>query len=307
MPRTKSDDPKTELDKILKSDGHKRYIKLLHEIDVKPVKDIWTTLSSNGKPLLKTNTVLDELFGVAGGITAGKLLEIFGAYASGKSQTVYTFIAEATQEGTVILIDSEYTWSAERQIQICESRELDVDKLKKNLIIYQPEDYHEQLAKILTLPSPFDIESEGRPPLKLIVVDSLVMLIDDSRDFRGREHLPARAGVIREMLRALRSFARSHQCVVVFTNQVGAVPDVTKWTPSYKKEYGVGGNVTRHKPDIILYFRKGRDPIRIARLMDSSEIPVGERVFQINEKGIDDVDDKIKQKYSKKKKVVEKD
>lgn len=307
MVRTKSDDPKEDLDDYLRSKEYKTYIDKLKKVKLEPVKDPWTTLSSKGKPSLKTNTILDELFGTGGGIIAGKLMEIYGAFASGKSQTIYSFIAEATQKGTVILIDSEYTWSADRQSQICEARGLDLDLLKKNLIIYQPEDFEEQLAKLLTLPSPIDLENEDRPPLQLIAVDSLIALVDDSRSFRGRDKLPIRAGIIRDMLRSLRNVARAHQCVVVFTNQVSSIPDVTKWTPAYKREQGTGGNVTRHKPDIIIYFRKGSDPIRIARLMDSSELPPMERVFQINNKGIDDVDDSIKKRYSKKKPKKEKE
>lgn len=288
------EDAKKKLDKYLRSEEYKKYIKILEKIEVEPIQDPFETLSSKDKPKLKTNTVLDDLLSIGGGIQAGKLVEIYGGYGSGKTQTIFAFIAEASQEGTIILIDSEYTWSADRQIQVCKARGLDVEKMIKNVIVYQPRDYREQLAKLLTLPSPMDLEQDGRPPLKLIAIDSLIVLIDDSRDFRGRQKLPMRAGVIRDMLRALRNAARQHQCVVVFTNQVSSVPNVTKFTPAYKKEVGMGGNVTRHRPDVILYFRRTTDPIRIARLMDSSELPTGERVFQINEKGIDDVENKKK-------------
>jgi len=283
------------LREYLKSDEYEGYIKRLKKIPVKPIENPYDTLSSKDKPKLKTNTVLDELFGVDGGITSGKLIELYGGYGSGKSQTVYTLIAEATQEGTVILIDSEYTWSPERQTQICETRKLNVEK--KNFILIQPANWEQQLAKILTLPSKMDLDKEGRPPLKLIAVDSLVKMLDDDRSFRGRQNLPLRAGIIRDMLRALREASREHQCVVVFTNQISAVPDIKPFTPFYLKEQGTGGNVTRHAPDIVIYLRRAKDPIRVARLMDSSELPVGERVFQINEKGIDDVDDKVKDRY----------
>jgi DNA repair protein RadA len=200
-------------------------------------------------------------------------------------------VAEASQVGTVMYIDSEFTWCPERQDQICKARNLDVELMHKNFMICRPEDYEEQLAKILTLPSPLDLASMDRPPFKLICVDSLLALVDDSRDFSGREKLPTRARIIRDMLHALRKHAIANKCAVVFTNQVSAVPDVTKFMASYQKEQGTGGNVTRHKPDIVLYYRRTKDPIRIARLMDSSSLPVGERVFMINEKGIDDIPD----------------
>lgn len=291
---------KKDLNVHLKSDDFRKYMKKLKAIDVETVKDPWDTLSSKNKTKLRTDTVLDELLGVNnGGIAAGKLLEIYGGYGSGKTQTVFTFIAEATQKGTVILIDTEYTWSPERQIQICKARGLDVDKMRENLIIYQPEDYEEQLAKVMTLPSKMDIETQERPKLQLIVLDSLLALVDDSTNFRGRQHLWVRAGIIRDMLRSLRNAAREHECVVLFTNQVSAVPDTKPFTPNYLKERGTGGNITRHRPDIILYFRRAKDPIRVARLMDSSELSNQERPFQINERGIDDVGEGTKQRYAK--------
>lgn len=289
---------KRNLRKYLRGDVYKTYINKLKQIDVEEIKDPFNTLSSKDKPKLKTNTILDDLLGWdSGGICAGKLVEFYGGYGSGKSQTVFTLIAEATQEGSVIIIDSEYTWSPERQDQICDARGLDKKLMRKNFTIVQPKDYEEQLAKILTLPSPIDLEKQGKAPLKLIAVDSLVCLVDDSRDFRGRSKLPLRAGVIRDMLRSLRNTARLHNCVVVFTNQISTIPDIKPFMANYQKEKGTGGNVTRHKPDIVLYYRRAKDPIRVARLMDSSELPVGERVFRITEKGIENIDEATQKRY----------
>lgn len=286
-PRRTQKDPKEELKKFLKSEEFDKYAKILERIDITEIED---PFAEDNKPKLKTNTVLDDLLGYGKGISAGKLIELYGGYGSGKTQTVFTLVAEASQEGTVLLVDTERTFSKDRLLQICTARGLDTQKLKDNLILWRPKDYMEQLAMIVNrLPSAYDLEQRGKPPIKLVAVDSLVCLVDDSRDFRGRQNLPARAGVIRDMLRALRDFATENDCAVVFTNQVSSVPDVTKFTKAYQKEQGVGGNVVRHKPDVILYYRRTTDPYRIVRLMDSSELPVAERVFQIDEKGVSDV------------------
>jgi len=293
MPKTKKEKhPKEQLREYLKGDSYKEYVKILKSVEIESVKKPFETLSSKNKPKLRTNTVLDDLLGVGGGIKAGKLVEFYGGYGSGKTQSIFALIAEATQDGYVVLIDAEYTWEPERQMQICKARGLDPEKLVKNFDLIQPEGYEEQLAKILTLPSPMDLELMGLPPLKLVAVDSLLALLNDSRDFMGLAKLNLRSKIIRDMLHALRDVAKTHNCIVVFTNQIYNAMNVAPNTPLWKREIGSGGPTVFHRPDIRLFFRRTTDPIRIARLMDSSELPAGERVFQINEKGIDDVAEK---------------
>jgi len=268
----------------------------LEKLIMKPVEEPRKSLSSENSPKLLTGTVLDDILG-RGGICAGRLIEVYGEYGSGKTQIAKTLAAEASQQGTVVYIDAEYTFSPERQEQILKARGLDIEKFWKNLILYQPKDWMYQLAAIQQIPSQIDLDKEGREPLKLIILDSLLALIDVSEDFEGRQNLPIRSRVIRtQILGKLRQLARTHNCVVFFTNQIQDVPEAQKWTPMYMKQKGKGGPTVSHVPDIILYLRKAAGDTRLARLMDSSELPVGERVYIINEKGIDDVPPSVKEK-----------
>lgn len=280
----------------------------LEKILVQPIANPKDTLSSRDKPKLMTKTVLDEILG-HGGIAAGKLIEIYGEYGTGKTCVAKTLAAEASQEGTVIYIDAEYTFSSERMEEILTTRKLNLEKFWKNIIVLQPKDWLEQLACIQGIPSTMDLDKEGKPPLKLVIVDSLLSLIDTSEDFEGRQNLPLRSRVIRtQMLGKLRQIALSRECAVVFTNQIQEVPDVKPFTPFYLRQKQKGGPTVSHVPDIILFLRKSASDTRVARLMDSSELPVGERVYIINERGIDDVKDDIKQKIERaSKKEVEKE
>lgn len=271
----------------------------LEKLIIKPVDNPKEVFSSQNFPKLLTGTVLDDILG-NGGISAGKLVEVYGEYGSGKTQIAKTLAAEASQKGTVVYIDAEYTFSSDRMEQILKARNLDVEKFWKNIILFQPKDWMYQLAAIQQIPSPIDLDSSGREPLKLIILDSLLALIDVSEDFEGRQNLPVRSRVIRtQMLGKLRQLAREHNCAVFFTNQIQDVPDTKPNMPMYLKQKGKGGPTVSHVPDIILYLRKSANNTRLARLMDSSELPTGERVYIINEKGIDDVPQPVKEKVEK--------
>jgi len=301
MPRTLTDaeQARKAIDDFFKSGEWKLLKKKLKKLKLQPVKDPFTTLSASvGKKLL-THTVLDEILG-HGGISAKKIVEVYGEYGTGKSQLVFTLVCEATQYGTVYFDDSEFTFSPERITQICEARGLDIQKVKENLILYQPEDWREHLAFPSTIPSPMDLAKEERLPLSLILVDSLIAPFDKAKDFMGSHHMPLRSQMFRLFFADLRTLARMHDCPVFVTNQVTAnleklmTSPNPKYLPAWNKQKAKGGYTVEHIPDIILYLRKiGSSAVkRLARLMDSSELEPMERQYIINEKGIDDVPEK---------------
>jgi len=269
-------------------------------------KDARNTYSSEGKPKLTTGTILDDILG-HGGIIAGKVVELAGEYATGKTQTVNTLLAEASQIGTVVLVNNERTFSTERIEQILKARKLSIETFWKNFLIVTPETWIEQIAAYEQIPSNQDLDIAGRPHLKLVVVDSLLCLLDADDSFEGRQKLPVRSRVIRvHLVGKLKRLAYEEQCVVIYTNQIQDVPDVNKFTPSYAKQRAKGGPTLSHVPDIKIFIRKSASDTRIARLMDSQELPVGERVFIINEKGIDDVSEELKKKIAERTKKEEK-
>ena len=205
---------------------------------------------------------------------------------------MFTLLCEATQYGTVCYNDSEFSFAPERIEEICEARGLDIQKVKENLVLYQPEDWREHLAFPSTIPSPIDLDKAGKPPLALILVDSLIAPFDKAKEFMGRQHLALRSQMFRLFFADLRRICRTQNCPVFITNQIINNPNTPNpYTPMWRKQRSKGGPTVEHVPDIILYLRKvGNSSVkRLARLMDSSELEIGERQYIIGKKGIDDV------------------
>ena len=265
------------------SEGWEAFEKELQDV---PVRCIVQPLSEPKEPLprLKTNTLLDDILG-RGGLTAGKTLELYGEYASGKTQVIFTLTVEAASEGTVIFISSEDTFSRERILQIAKERNKDVEKVNANIYLYEPDSWEEQLAVTSQIPDPLPV------PIKLIVVDSLMCLFRSTPEFAGRSRLGKRQELIRYHLRQLKRLAKKHGAIVAFTNQVYDEPVANPFLPKWACQRSAGGHSVWHIGDFRVFLRKATGNVRIARLVDNAELPPAERPFQINEKGIDDLSD----------------
>ena len=68
------------------------------------------------------------------------------------------------------------------------------------------------------------------------------------------------------------------------TNQVAAKPDAFFGDPTRP----IGGHIVGHTATFRNYLRKGKAGKRIARLIDSPNLPEGEAVFMVTEDGIKD-------------------
>lgn len=247
--------------------------------------------------IINTGTVLDDLFG--GGLSAGQTVELYGEYASGKTQTVFTFIVEAADKGTVIVEDTEDTFSRKRIMQIAEKRGKDLDRINNNIFLYNPDTWQQQLA------IPASIPDQLPSPLKLIVVDSLMALFRSTPEFAGRSNLGKRQELIRYHLRQLKRIAKERGAIVVYTNQVYDEPVANPFLPKWACQRPVGGHSVAHIGDYRIFMRKGSGNVRIARLVDNSEIAPSERVFQINDNGIDDLSEDQRIEALKKEKKYE--
>jgi DNA repair protein RadA len=71
---------------------------------------------------------------------------------------------------------------------------------------------------------------------------------------------------------------------VFVTNQVSAKPDAFFGDPTRP----IGGHILGHSSTIRLYLRKAKGGQRIARLVDSPNLPEGEAIFFVTENGIED-------------------
>ncbi|MBU0792123.1 MAG: hypothetical protein KKC55_16875, partial [Gammaproteobacteria bacterium] len=182
MPKIKTPEEKFR-EMVKTSEGWEDFEEKLKEVNVKCELQ---PLAEGKEPeiLLNTGTVFDDLFG--GGLSAGQTVEIYGEFASGKTQACDTFIVEAASEGLVIIIDSEDTFSRKRILQIAKMRGKDAETISNNIMLYKPERWEQQVSIPANLPDPLPNK------LRLVVIDSLMALFRSTPEFAGRSNLGKR-------------------------------------------------------------------------------------------------------------------
>lgn len=235
---------------------------------------------------IKTGTIIDDMIG--GGIGIGESVMVYGAPASGKSQTAFTVAALC--ENICVWIDVEGTFSFKRLKEICDSRNINYEEKLNKFILYECKTWLDQMIASRSIPSPEEIKSlyGENAKIDVIICDSLT---DDFRgvEFTGRETLSLKTGMLREFLGALKDNAILHQAGVLYTNQVSSKPVATAYASVSDTQSPVGGYSVEHKPTYSLHFRKGTGNIRVVRMMDSSNNKLSEHAVVINEKGIDNL------------------
>ncbi|MEM7821687.1 MAG: DNA repair and recombination protein RadA [Candidatus Aenigmatarchaeota archaeon] len=225
---------------------------------------------------------LDNLLG--GGIETQAISEAYGAYGSGKTQLGFQLAVNVQLqkdkgglEGNVLWIDSEHTFRPERITEIAKAANLDPEKVLKNIFVARAFNAEHQM--FLIEKSPEMIEQNN---IKLIVVDSLTSHFRS--DFLGRGELAERQQKLNKHLHQLQRLADAFNLAVYVTNQVMADPSVLFGDATR----AVGGHVLGHMSTYRMYLRRGKEGMRIARLVDSPGLPEGEAVFKITEHGIRD-------------------
>ena len=80
----------------------------------------------------------------------------------------------------------------------------------------------------------------------------------------------------------LSKLADMHNVCVYVTNQVMAKPDQFFGDPTA----AIGGHIVAHNSTFRIYLRKGRKGTRVAKLIDSPNLPDGEAVFVVESEGL---------------------
>lgn len=230
--------------------------------------------------LLKTGTLIDDLIG--GGMLPESTMLLYGEYGSGKTETCLTMAVLCPY--IVIYIDTENSFSAVRIKEICDARGLDYKAVFKKIILYQPKTWIEQMQVINSIPSPADVDGK----IGLIILDSVSKLFRGI-EFAGRQELQVRQPPIRECMIELGNIAQVYRCAVIFTTQIYETPVIQAFMPEWTGYKPVGGPSIKHQPKYVVFLRRGKGNIRIARLTDADNKPLAERPFQITAAGITDL------------------
>jgi DNA repair protein RadA len=125
------------------------------------------------------------------------------------------------------------------------------------------------------------LKKSGKP-VRLLIVDSLTAHF--RAEYVGRGTLADRQQKLNKHLHTLMRFADLNNAVVLVTNQVMAKPDAFFGDPTKP----VGGHIVGHTATFRIYLRKSKGEKRIARLIDSPNLPDGEAVFSVTSAGLMD-------------------
>ncbi|NHJ87346.1 MAG: DNA repair and recombination protein RadA [Asgard group archaeon] len=225
---------------------------------------------------------LDELFG--GGIETGSITELFGEFRTGKTQIAHqlcvTVQLPREQGGlaaNAAYIDTEGTFRPERIVEIAERFELDPQETLKNITVGRAytSDHQINLAR--------DIGALAREKnIRLVIVDSLTSHF--RAEYIGRGTLASRQQNLNQHIHFLLKLAEMHHVAILVTNQVMARPDFFFGDPTAP----VGGHIVAHSCTIRVYLRKSKQTKRVARIVDSPNLPEVETVFEILSDGIHD-------------------
>jgi DNA repair protein RadA len=224
----------------------------------------------------------DELLG--GGVETQAITECFGKFSSGKSQVGFQLAVnaqEALSNGSgpvrVLFIDTESTFRPERIVQIAEGKGLDPQEVMKNILVAKAENSDHQM--ILLEKAEDTIKNEN---VKLIIIDSLTSHF--RADYMGRGALSERQQKLNKHIHMLQKYADKYNLSIYVTNQVMDNPAILFGDPTTP----IGGHVLAHAATYRIYLRKSKESRRIARLIDSPNLPEGEAVFKVGTGGIGD-------------------
>lgn len=218
---------------------------------------------------------LDNLLG-GKGVETKAITEAYGAYGSGKTQlglslavSVQLPIDMGGANGKAAFIDTEGTFRPERIKQIAEAVGANPEKVLKNIFVARAFNSDHQ---ILLMDKIGEMIKNGEP-IKLVIIDSLTAHF--RAEYAGRGQLADRQQKLNRYLHNLMKIAEQYNLAVYVTNQVMANPAMMFGDPTT----AVGGNIVGHASTYRVYLRRGKKDSRVAKLIDSPNLPDNECIF----------------------------
>jgi len=229
---------------------------------------------------------LDNLLG-GKGVETKSITECYGAFGSGKSQLGFTLSVRVQMpldmggaNGKAVFVDTEGTFRPERIRQIATGLGLNPEGVLKNILVARAFNSDHQ---ILLLDKVTEMIKNGEP-IKLIVIDSLTAHF--RAEFSGRGQLADRQQKLNKYLHNLMKLAEQHNIAIYVTNQVMSNPGMMFGDPTTP----IGGNIVGHASTYRIYLRRGKKGSRVAKLIDSPNLPDSETIFFVSGKGVTDDD-----------------
>jgi recombination protein RecA len=190
-------------------------------------------------PIVSTGSLsLDLALGV-GGLPRGRVVEIFGPEASGKTTLALHAVAEAQKVGgTAVFIDAEHALD----VKYAKRLGVDIDKL----LISQPDTGEQalEIAEELVRSSAVDV----------IVIDSVAALVPKAEieGEMGDAHMGLQARLMSQALRKMTGTISKSNTIVIFVNQIRMKIGVMFGNP----ETTTGGNALKFYSSVRLDIRR---------------------------------------------------
>ena len=210
----------------------------------RPIEDV---------PVVSTGSLALNIALGIGGLPRGRVVEIFGPEASGKTTLALQVIAEVQKTGgTAAFIDAEHALDVHYANRIGVRTE--------DLLISQP-DTGEQALEITEIL----VRSGG---VDIVVIDSVAALVPraEIEGEMGDQHMGLQARLMSQALRKLTGTISKSMTIVVFINQIRQKIGIMFGNP----ETTTGGNALKFYSSVRLDIR------RIAAIKDGQEV-VGSR------------------------------
>lgn len=181
---------------------------------------------------------LDMALGV-GGIPKGRIVEIYGPEASGKTTLAQHIVAEAQKRGEVAaFVDAEHALDPDY------AKKIGVDT--KELLISQPDTGEQALEIVETL-----VRSGG---VGIVVIDSVAALVPKAEieGEMGDHHVALQARLMSQALRKLAGIVHKTNTTVIFINQIRIKVGVFFGNP----ETTPGGNALKFYSSVRIEVRR---------------------------------------------------
>jgi DNA repair protein RadA len=242
----------------------------------------------NVKKLKTLVPELDELLG--GGMETQAITEMYGEFGSGKSQIAHQMAVNVQLpedrgglSGSALFIDTENTFRPERIEQMVNGLGGDVPPLQEFLDHIHVARAHTSDHQMLMIDTARELANELRStdrPVRIFIVDSLTAHF--RAEYAGRGTLAPRQQKLNRHMHDLFRLCDEYNAIGLVTNQVMSNPAVFFGDPTKP----IGGHIVGHSATFRLYLRKSKGGKRIARLVDSPNLPEGEATFMVEQAGL---------------------
>jgi DNA repair protein RadA len=228
------------------------------------------------KSVIKIQTGAEDLDNLLdGGFETGAIIECFGEFGSAKTQIAHQLCVQVQKQhpgSYTVYIDTEKTFRPERIIQFAKGLDMDPDEVLRHIKVAKAYNTDHQM---LLADKVDDLINKDGLDIKLVIVDSLTSQFRS--EFVGRGTLAERQQKLNKHMASLSKLAAVHNVCVYVTNQVMSKPDQFFGDPTQS----IGGHIVAHNSTFRIYLRKGRKGTRVAKLIDSPNLPDGEAIFMV--------------------------